>query len=84
MRTADVEFEPVDHVMAGFPVGQVNVSGEMASEPAALRESNTVRLSDLLLLTKEVDDSVRPLSCEADDSQVGQLTSLSWNVEPHR
>ena len=33
MRTADVEFEPVDHVMAGFPVGQVNISGEMASEP---------------------------------------------------
>ena len=63
MRTADVELEPVDHVVAGFPVGQVNVSGEMASEPAALRESNTVRLSDLLLLTKETDGSVRPLSC---------------------
>lgn len=45
------------------PVGQVNVSGEMASEPAALRESNAVRLSDLVLLTEEVDGSVRPLSC---------------------
>ena len=63
MRTADVELEPVDHVVAGFPAGQVNVSGEMASERAALRESNAVRLSDLLLLTKEVDGSVRPLSC---------------------
>ena len=70
MRTADVELEPVDHVVVGFPVGQVNVSGEMASEPAALRESNAVRLASELR--------------EADDSEVGQLTSLSWNVEPHR
>ena len=45
MRTAGVELEPVDHVVAGAPVGQVNVSGEMASEPAALRESNTVRVA---------------------------------------
>ena len=63
MRTADVELEPVDHVVAGFPAGQVNVPGEMASEQAAFRENNAVRLSDLLLLTKEVDGSVRPLSC---------------------
>jgi hypothetical protein len=35
-----------------------------------LRESNAVRLASELR--------------EADDSEAGQLTSLSWNVEPHR
>ena len=84
MRTADVEFEPVDHVMAGFPVGQVNVSGEMASEPAALRESNTVRLSDLLLLTKEVDDSVRPLSSRGRRQPGRPAHQLVVELEPHR
>lgn len=62
MRADDVGLEPVDQVV-GFPVGQVNASGEMASELAALTESDAVRLSDLLPLTKEVDGSVRPLSC---------------------
>ena len=37
---ADVELEPVGYVMAALPAGQANFAGEMASEPAALLESN--------------------------------------------
>ena len=63
MSEADVEPGPVDYVVAAFPLGQANVSGEMASEPAALLESNTVRMLDLLLLTNDVDGFVQPLTC---------------------
>jgi hypothetical protein len=63
MSDADVEPGPVDYVVAAFPLGQANVSGEMASEPAALLQSNTVRMLDLLLLTNNVDGLVQPLTC---------------------
>jgi hypothetical protein len=63
MSEADVEPGPVDYVVAAFPLGQANVSGEMASEPAALLQSNTVRMLDLLLLTNDVVGLVQPLPC---------------------
>ena len=63
MSEADVEPGPVDYVVVAFPLGQANISGEMASEPAALLESNTVRMLDLLLLTNNVDGFVQPLTC---------------------
>ena len=62
MRAADVEVEPVGYVMAAFPAGQPNFAGEMASELAALLESNTGRALDLLF-TEDVDGSAEPLSC---------------------
>jgi hypothetical protein len=49
MSDIDAELGPVDYVVVALPVGQADFSGEMASELAALMDSNTVRVLDLLL-----------------------------------
>jgi hypothetical protein len=50
-------------VVVAFLAGQADFSGEMASELRALMDNNTVRVLDLLLVTKDVDGSVEHPSC---------------------
>jgi hypothetical protein len=74
MSHADVELGPVDYLVVVFPAGQANFSGEMASELKKLMDSNTVRVLDLVVLTKDLDGSVEASELrEVDDSVVGQL-----------
>ncbi len=74
MTDADVQLGPVDYMVVAFPAGQADFSGEMASELRALMDSNTVRVLDLVLLTKDMDGSVEASELrDADDSEVGQL-----------
>ena len=74
MSQADVELGPVDYLVVRFPADQANFSGEMASELKKLMDSNTVRLLDLVVLTKDLDGSVEASELrEVDDSVVGQL-----------
>jgi Family of unknown function (DUF6325) len=74
MSHADVELGPVDYLVVAFPVGQANFSGEMASQLKALMDSNTVRVLDLVVLTKDADGSVEASELrDVDDSVVGQL-----------
>lgn len=81
MSQADVELGPVDYVVVAFPAGQANFSGEMASELRALMDSNTVRVLDLLLLTKDEDGSVEASELrDADDSEVGQLRAAEADL----
>jgi len=80
MSDAD-ELRPVDYVVVAFPAGQVKFSGEMASELKALMESNTVRVLDLLLLTKDADGAVEASELrDADDSAVGQLRAAEADL----
>jgi hypothetical protein len=78
----DAEPGPVDYVVVAFPVGQADFSGEMASELAALMESNTVRVLDLLLLlTKDEGGSVEAGELrDAGDSEVGQLRAAEADL----
>jgi hypothetical protein len=81
MSDADVELGPVDCVVVAFPAGQAKFSGEMASELRALMDSNTVRVLDLLLVTKDVDGSVEATELrDADDSEVGQLRAAEADL----
>jgi hypothetical protein len=81
MSGADVELGPVDYVVVAFPAGQANFSGEMASELAALMDSDTVRVLDLLLVTKDEDGSVEASELrDADDSEVGQLRAAEADL----
>jgi Family of unknown function (DUF6325) len=73
MSDAD-ELGPVDYLVVAFPAGQADFSGEMASELRELMDSDTVRVLDLVLVTKDVDGSVEATELrDADDSEVGQL-----------
>jgi Family of unknown function (DUF6325) len=49
---------PVDYVVVEFPAGASNFTGEMAKELLALVDSGTIRLIDVLILTKTEDGSV--------------------------
>ncbi len=52
------ELGPVDYLVVEFPAGQQNFTGDMAKELAHLIDAGTVRLLDLLILTKNADGSV--------------------------
>jgi Family of unknown function (DUF6325) len=81
MSHVDVELGPVDYVVVAFPAGKADFSGAMASELRALMDSNTVRLLDLVLLTKELDGSVEAAELrDADDSEVGQLRAAEADL----
>lgn len=79
MSDTGVELGPVDYLVVAFPAGQANFSGEMASELAALMESHTVRVLDLLLVTKDADGSV-----EASCGGAAWLRGLSPPPKPRR
>jgi hypothetical protein len=80
MSEAD-ELGPVDYVVVAFPAGQADFSGEMASELRALMDSNTVRVLDLVLITRDVDGSVEASELrDADDSEVGQLRAAEADL----
>ena len=73
MTDIDAELGPVDYLVVAFPAGQADFSGEMASELRALMDSGTVRVLDLVLVTKDMDGSVEASELrDADDSEVGQ------------
>src|SRR5690349_367980 len=49
---------PVDYIVVEFPAGASNFTGEMAEELLALVDSGTVRVIDILIITKNEDGSV--------------------------
>src|SRR5258708_23260204 len=63
---------PVDYVVVEFPAGASNFTGEMAAELIALVDAGTIRVIDVLILTKNEDGSV-----DADElANVGDLGEL--------
>ena len=59
------ELGPVDYLVVEFPAGQANFTGEMAAELKALVEGGTIRILDLLIITKDADGTID--SFEIDD-----------------
>ena len=52
------ELGPVDYIVVEFPAGASNFTGEMTNELLALVDSGTIRVIDILILTKNEDGSV--------------------------
>ncbi len=75
------ELGPVDYLVVRFPAERANFSGEMASELTELIDNNTIRLLDLVMLTKGDDGSVEATEVrDADESEVGQLRDLERDL----
>jgi hypothetical protein len=75
------ELGPVDYVVVGFPADKADFSGAMADELKNLMESGTVRVLDLLLVTKDEDGSISVAELrDHDDSLVGDLRSLEADL----
>ena len=69
------ELGPVDYVVVEFPAGASNFTGEMATELRALVDSKTIRVIDVLILTKDADGSVEATEL-SDIDELGELQTI--------
>src|SRR5882757_471309 len=69
------ELGPVDYLVVEFPAGTQNFTGEMAKELLALVDAGTIRLIDVLILTKDQDGTVEPMEL-SDVGELGELQAL--------
>jgi hypothetical protein len=66
---------PVDYIVVEFPAGARNFTGEMAEELLALIDAGTIRVIDVLILTKNEDGSVESMEL-SDVGELGELQAL--------
>ena len=73
------ELGPVDYVIVEFPAGASNFTGEMARELIALVEAGTIRVIDVLILTKDEDGSVEAMEL-SDIEELGELQTIETEL----
>jgi hypothetical protein len=73
------ELGPVDYVVVEFPAGASNFTGEMAAELRALIDSGTIRVIDVLILTKDADGVVEATEL-SDAEDGGELQALEADL----
>jgi hypothetical protein len=66
---------PVDYIVVEFPAGASNFTGEMAKELLALVDSGTIRVIDVLILTKNKDGTVDAMEL-SDIEELGELQAV--------
>jgi Family of unknown function (DUF6325) len=69
------ELGPVDYVVVEFPAGAQNFTGAMADELLALVDSGTIRVIDILILTKDENGVVEAREF-SDVGELGELQAL--------
>ena len=69
------ELGPVDYLIVEFPAGASNFTGEMTEELLALVNAGTIRVIDVLILTKNDDGSVDAMEL-SDLDDLGELQTL--------
>ena len=68
---------PVDYLVVRFPADKADFSGAMADELKKLMDGGTVRVLDLMMVTKTEDGTVEAAELrDQDKSEVGELRSL--------
>jgi len=74
-QTSLDQLGPVDYLVVEFPAGASNFTGEMAKELLALVDSGTIRVIDILILTKSEDGSVDAMEL-SDIEDLGPLQAV--------
>src|SRR6185503_15912130 len=69
------ELGPVDYLVVEFPAGKSNFTGEMATELVALVDAGTIRVIDVLILTKNEDGTVEATEL-SDIDELGPLQAV--------
>jgi len=69
------ELGPVDYLVVEFPAGASTFTGEMAAELVALVDAGTIRVIDVLILTKDEDGSVEAIEL-SDIEELGELQAM--------
>ena len=63
---------PVDYIVVEFPAGASNFTGEMANELLRLVDSETIRVIDVLILSKDEDGTIDAIEL-SDIPELGEL-----------
>jgi uncharacterized protein DUF6325 len=66
---------PVDYLVVEFPAGASNFTGEMTTELLALVDTGTIRVIDILILTKDADGAIDAMEL-SDVDELGELRAL--------
>ena len=66
---------PVDYIVVEFPAGASNFTGEMADELLALVDAGTIRVIDVLILTKNEDGTVEAMEL-SEIEELGPLRAI--------
>src|SRR5271165_6933697 len=69
------ELGPVDYVVVEFPAGASNFTGEMVAELRKLIDAGTIRVIDVLILTKDSDGNVDAIEL-SDVDDLGELQQM--------
>jgi hypothetical protein len=69
------ELGPVDFLVIEFPAGHQNFTGEMAEELLNLVDAGTIRVIDIIILTKDEDGAVDAMEL-SDAGDLGPLVEL--------
>jgi hypothetical protein len=76
MADSDVDkLGPVDYLVLEFPADRANFTGEIADELTKLVEAGTIRVIDLIILTKDDDGNVEAMEL-SDLGDLGALVEL--------
>src|SRR6188768_317899 len=78
VATTDVSLDklgPVDYLVVEFPAETSSFTGEMAKELVALVDAGTIRVIDVLILTKSEDGTVEAMEL-SDIGELGELEAL--------
>ena len=70
---------PVDYVIVEFPAGKSNFTGEMAEELIALVDAGTIRVIDVLILTKDENGTVDAMEL-SDIEELGPLQAIETQL----
>jgi Family of unknown function (DUF6325) len=73
------ELGPVDYLIVEFPAGTSNFTGEMAAELLALVDAGTIRVIDILILTKNDAGTVDAMEL-SDIADLGPLQALETEL----
>jgi Family of unknown function (DUF6325) len=69
------ELGPVDFLVIEFPVGKANFTGGIADELLKLSDAGTIRVIDLIILTKDDDGNIEAMEL-SDIEELGELVRL--------
>ena len=70
---------PVDYAVVEFPAGASSFTGEMAAKLRALADSGTIRMIDVLILTKSADGAVEATEL-SDVGELGELEAIGTEL----
>ena len=68
-------YGPVDFLIVEFPAGESNFTGEIAEEIVRLVEAGTIRVIDMIVITKDADGNLDAVEI-SDTEDLGPLTEI--------